>query len=164
SMSGFDASADRSRRSPWAALGYTGQADYLLDELLEDLEHSLEEGLVEEYPYWGTRPPLPLRRSSIASGILLGLALATTLVAGLAFWMTLRPRPGVFSQATPPRLRDPLTEAPDSPNSDFLLAQEPSLPPSAGGGTPRDPSAEVSCQEPPGSTHSLIHICRCRRS
>ncbi len=152
-MSEFDASAHRSRRSPWAGLGYTSQADSLLDELFEDLEHSLEEGLVEEYPYWGTRPPLPLRRSSNASGILLGLALAATLVAGLASWMTLRPRLGVFSQADPPWPRDPSTEAPDSPNSDFLLAQKPSLPPSAGGETPRDPSSEeVSSQEPPGTT------------
>lgn len=153
-MSGFDASADRSRRSPWAVLRYKSQADSLLDELLEDLEHSLEEGLVEEYPYWGTRPPLPLRRSSMASGILLGLALAATLVAGLAFWTTLRRRAGVFSQANSPWLRDPVTEASDSPNSDFRLAQEqePSRPPEAGGKTPRDPSEEVSSQEPPRIT------------
>ncbi len=145
-MSGFDASADRSRRSPWAVLRYKSQADSLLDELLEDLEHSLEEGRVEEYPYWGTRPPLPLRRSFRASGILLGLAWAATLVAGLAFWTTLRRWPGVFSQANSPWLRDPVTEASDSPNSDFRLAQEqePSRPPEAGGKTPRDPSEEVS--------------------
>jgi hypothetical protein len=97
-MSGLDASAGRGRRSPWAWSGQVKQADSLLDELFEDLENSLEEGLSEagEYPYLGTRPPLPSRRFSAAGGLLLGMALAATLVAGLAFWMTLRPRAVVF--------------------------------------------------------------------
>jgi hypothetical protein len=116
-MSGLDASAGRGRRSPWAWSGQVKQADSLLDELFEDLENSLEEGLSEagEYPYLGTRPPLLSRRFSAAGGLLLGMALAATLVAGLAFWMTLRPRAVVFSQAT----RDPLAEAADSSHSDF---------------------------------------------
>lgn len=126
-MSGLDASAGRGRRSPWAWSGQVKQADSLLDELFEDLENSLEEGLSEagEYPYLGTRPPLPSRRFSAAGGLLLGMALAATLVAGLAFWMTLRPRAVVFSQAT----RDPLAEAPNSSHSD--AHQEPLLPTAA---------------------------------
>jgi hypothetical protein len=91
-VSGFDASAARSRCSPWALSSYTTQADSLLDELLEELEQSLEEEGAEEYPYWGTRPPLLPRRSSARGGLLLGLASAAALVAGLAFWMTLRPQ------------------------------------------------------------------------
>jgi len=95
----------------------------LLDELFEDLENSLQGGLSEagEYPYLGTRPPLPSRHFSAAGGLLLGMALAATLVAGLAFWMTLRPRAVVFSQAA----RDPLAEAPDFSHSDSH--QEPLL-------------------------------------
>ncbi|MEN9223182.1 MAG: hypothetical protein Q6M04_12175 [Thermostichus sp. BF3_bins_97] len=127
-MSGFDASAG-SRRSPWVSSRQARQADSLLDELFDDLEHSLDEGLaeVEEYPYFGTRPPLRSRRSQSSGGMLLGMALAATFVAGLAFWMTLRPRPVVFSEAARPWLThstegDPSTEAPVS-----LVVQEPSL-------------------------------------
>ncbi len=128
-MSGFDAS-DGGRRSPWVLSGQARQADSLLDELFDDLEDSLEEGLaeVEEYPYFGTRPPLRSRRSHAAGGMLLGMALAATFVAGLAFWMTLRPRAGVLSEADPPWLanllgeEDPSVESPVSP-----LAQEPAL-------------------------------------
>jgi hypothetical protein len=131
-MSGFDASAG-SRRSPWVSSSQARQADSLLDELFDDLEHSLEEGLaeVEEYPYFGTRPPLRSRRSHAAGGMLLGMALAATFVAGLAFWMTLRPRAVVSSEADRPWLanplgtqlgEDPLAESPVS-----LLAQEPAL-------------------------------------
>ncbi|MEN9262180.1 MAG: hypothetical protein Q6L60_14585 [Thermostichus sp. HHBFW_bins_43] len=104
------------------------QADSLLDELFDDLEHSLDEGLAEEeYPYFGTRPPLRSRRSSASGGMLLGMALAATLVAGLAFWMTLRPRPVIFSGAerswlSNPTEGDPLAEAPLSP-----VDQEPLL-------------------------------------
>ncbi|MFS8891710.1 hypothetical protein [Synechococcus sp. R55.2] len=126
-MSGLDASAGRGRRSPWAWSGQVKQADSLLDELFEELENSLEEGLSEagEYPYLGTRPPLLSRRFSAAGGLLLGMALAATLVAGLAFWITLRPRAVVFSQPE----RDPLAEAPNSSHSD--AHQEPLLPTAA---------------------------------
>ncbi len=146
-MSGFDASAG-SRRSPWVLSGQARQADSLLDELFDDLEHSLEEGLaeVEEYPYFGTRPPLRSRRSHAAGGMLLGMAVAATFVAGLAFWMTLRPRAGVLSEADPPWLanplgtqlgEDPLAESPVS-----LLAQEPALS-SSGDRAPEDAPEDV---------------------
>ncbi|MFS8855701.1 hypothetical protein NW851_01905 [Synechococcus sp. H55.7] len=126
-MSGLDTSAARGRRSPWVWSGQARQADSLFDELFGDLEHSLEAEGAEEYPYLGTRPPLLSRRSSAGGGLLLGLALAATLVAGLAFWMTLRPRSGVFSQADPPRQRDPdLVEALGPAYSASLPAQEPS--------------------------------------
>jgi hypothetical protein len=121
-VSGFDASAARSRCSPWALSSYTTQADSLLDELLEELEQSLEEEGAEEYPYWGTRPPLLPRRSSARGGLLLGLASAAALVAGLAFWMTLRPQL-VVSVPT----RDPGHERPEPVYSASLPAQELSL-------------------------------------
>lgn len=123
-MSGLGASAARSRCSPWALAGYTNQADSLLDELLEELEHSLEEGGAEEYPYLATRPPLLSHRSSASGGLLLGLL--ATLVVGLAFWLTLRPRVGVFSLADPAPARDPRLETPKPVPSAPPPAQEPS--------------------------------------
>lgn len=137
-MSGFDASAARSRCSPWALSSYTTQADSLLDELLEELEQSLEEEGVEEYPYWGTRPPLLPRRSSARGGLLLGLASAAALVAGLAFWMTLRPQLVV----------DPSHERPEPVYSASLPAQELSLA-SKDENPPKLPE-QVPSQEPRG--------------
>lgn len=137
-MSGFDASAARSRCSPWALSSYTTQADSLLDELLEELEQSLEEEGAEEYPYWGTRPPLLPRRSSARGGLLLGLASAAALVAGLAFWMTLRPQLVV----------DPSHERPEPVYSASLPAQELSLA-SKDENPPKLPE-QVPSQEPRG--------------
>ncbi len=137
-MSGFDASAARSRCSPWALSSYTTQADSLLDELLEELEQSLEEEGPEEYPYWGTRPPLLPRRSSARGGLLLGLASAAALVAGLAFWMTLRPQLVV----------DPSHERPEPVYSASLPAQELSLA-SKDENPPKLPE-QVPSQEPRG--------------
>jgi hypothetical protein len=137
-VSGFDASAARSRCSPWALSSYTTQADSLLDELLEELEQSLEEEGVEEYPYWGTRPPLLPRRSSARGGLLLGLASAAALVAGLAFWMTLRPQLVV----------DPSHERPEPVYSASLPAQELSLA-SKDENPPKLPE-QVPSQEPRG--------------
>jgi hypothetical protein len=137
-VSGFDASAARSRCSPWALSSYTTQADSLLDELLEELEQSLEEEGAEEYPYWGTRPPLLPRRSSARGGLLLGLASAAALVAGLAFWMTLRPQLVV----------DPSHERPEPVYSASLPAQELSLA-SKDENPPKLPE-QVPSQEPRG--------------
>ena len=137
-MSGFDASAARSRCSPWALSSYTTQADSLLDELLEELEQSLEEEGAEEYPYWGTRPPLLPRRSSARGGLLLGLASAAALLAGLAFWMTLRPQLVV----------DPSHERPEPVYSASLPAQELSLA-SKDENPPKLPE-QVPSQEPRG--------------
>ncbi|MFT0728815.1 hypothetical protein [Synechococcus sp. F70.1] len=117
---------------------YTTQADSLLDELLEELEQSLEEEGVEEYPYWGTRPPLLPRRSSARGGLLLGLASAAALVAGLAFWMTLRPQLVV----------DPSHERPEPVYSASLPAQELSLA-SKDENPPKLPE-QVPSQEPRG--------------
>ncbi|MEN9231005.1 MAG: hypothetical protein Q6L68_08870 [Thermostichus sp. DG02_5_bins_236] len=152
-MSGYDASAG-GRRSPWKS-GQARRADSLLDDLFDDLEHSLDEGLgeVEEYPYFGTRPPLRSRRSYAAGGMRLGVALAATFVAGLAFWMTLRPRAvffsnGEFSGELPflaeegdTLERDPLLETPAS-----LLGLE-SESPSAAEDLP-EALSEVSEQTP----------------
>jgi len=137
-VSGFDASAARSRCSPWALSSYTTQADSLLDELLEELEQSLEEEGAEEYPYWGTRPPLLPRRSSARGGLLLGLASAAALLAGLAFWMTLRPQLVV----------DPSHERPEPVYSASLPAQELSLA-SKDENPPKLPE-QVPSQEPRG--------------
>ncbi|WP_414411480.1 hypothetical protein [Synechococcus sp. O70.1] len=117
---------------------YTTQADSLLDELLEELEQSLEEEGAEEYPYWGTRPPLLPRRSSARGGLLLGLASAAALVAGLAFWMTLRPQLVV----------DPSHERPEPVYSASLPAQELSLA-SKDENPPKLPE-QVPSQEPRG--------------
>ena len=124
-MSGLDTSAARGRRSPWVWSGQARQADSLLDELFGDLERSLEEGPAEEggYPYFGTRPPLSSRRFSAAGGLLLGMALAATWVAGLAFWITLRPQRVVFSRPD----WDPPAEVPDFPPSDSRSGREPLL-------------------------------------
>ncbi|MGQ9838146.1 MAG: hypothetical protein ACUVRV_09305 [Cyanobacteriota bacterium] len=96
-MSEYDASAGGCR-SPWTP-GKVKQADSLLEDLFDDLEHSLNEGLadVEEYPYFGTRPPLRSRRSQASGLMLLGIALAATFVAGLAFWMSLHSRAVIVS-------------------------------------------------------------------
>ncbi|MEN9212864.1 MAG: hypothetical protein Q6K55_07815 [Thermostichus sp. DG02_3_bins_51] len=93
-MSGYDTGG---RRSSWS-VGKAKQADALLEDLFKDLERSFEEGLeqLEEYPYFGTRPPLFPRRSYAAAGMLLGMASAATCVAGLVFWMSLRPQALVF--------------------------------------------------------------------
>jgi hypothetical protein len=147
-VSGFDASAARSRCSPWALSSYTTQADSLLDELLEELEQSLEEEGAEEYPYWGTRPPLLPRRSSARGGLLLGLVSAAALVAGLAFWMTLDSRPRVFSPAASVPTRDPGHERPEPVYSASLPAQELSLA-SKDENPPKLPE-QVPSQEPRG--------------
>ncbi|MCJ2541821.1 hypothetical protein [Thermostichus vulcanus] len=127
-MSGYDASAG-GHRSPWKS-GQARQADSLLDDLFDDLEHSFDEGLgeVEEYPYFGTRPPLRSRRSQSSGGMLLGMALAATFVAGLAFWMTLRPRAVVFSTSREFRGELPFLEKESDPSEgDPLLATPTSL-------------------------------------
>lgn len=126
-MSGYDASAG-GRRSPWRS-GQARQADSLLDDLFDDLERSLDEGGadVEEYPYFGTRPPLRSRRSHAAGGMLLGMALAATCVAGLAFWMTLRPQPWVFSKGELPFLAEDANDLQDDLERDPLLAAPASL-------------------------------------
>ncbi|MCF2972285.1 hypothetical protein L1047_13875 [Synechococcus sp. Nb3U1] len=126
-MSGYDASAG-GRRSPWRS-GQARQADSLLDDLFDDLERSLDEGGsdVEEYPYFGTRPPLRSRRSHAAGGMLLGMALAATCVAGLAFWVTLRPQPWVFSKGELPFLAEDTNDLQDDLERDPLLAAPASL-------------------------------------
>lgn len=156
-MSGYDASA-RERRSPWA-LSKVRQADSLLGDLFDDLEHSLNERLgdVEEYPYVGTRPPLRPRRSRAAGLRVLGIALAATFGAGFTFWMTLRPRAVVFSKlswelplwAEESDKVDPLLETPASP-----LGQE-SDPPStaeAAEDSPESQAASKVSEEPPLET------------
>ncbi|MFS8797773.1 hypothetical protein NW807_11435 [Synechococcus sp. R70.1] len=110
---------------------------------MEELEQSLEEEGAEEYPYWGTRPPLLPRRSSARGGLLLGLASAAALVAGLAFWMTLRPQL-VVSVPT----RDPSHERPEPVYSASLPAQELSLA-SKDENPPKLPE-QVPSQEPRG--------------
>ncbi|MFS8904978.1 hypothetical protein NW812_01285 [Synechococcus sp. O70.2] len=105
---------------------------------MEELEQSLEEEGAEEYPYWGTRPPLLPRRSSARGGLLLGLASAAALVAGLAFWMTLRPQLVV----------DPSHERPEPVYSASLPAQELSLA-SKDENPPKLPE-QVPSQEPRG--------------
>ncbi|MFQ3614451.1 MAG: hypothetical protein SNJ68_12165 [Cyanobacteriota bacterium] len=126
-MSGYDASAG-GRRSPWKS-GQAKQADSLLDDLFDDLEHSLDEGLgeVEEYPYFGTRPPLRSRRSQASGGLLLGMALAATFVAGLAFWITLRPRAVFFLNGEFSGKLPFLAEEGDPSEGDPLLATPTSL-------------------------------------